>query len=112
MRNLSFGLQPDRPCVACWGARAIYHTAGGYVDILWDRQDAVGDRDHVKSVCAWFNEFGRAMLQAKIEETELPTYSCTGVEIEAGSMRLIASPRGSYGYLYLCAMLLDTPAKS
>jgi hypothetical protein len=107
--------------VAAWGARAIYthnrsayeanHTKAGkirkrgrvpwmHVELLWDRMEAVGDADAAKKLTAWLDKVALPKLRAEIE---LDTTEGGNYTIEDNDFTLHASPRSSYGYLYMTA---------
>jgi hypothetical protein len=114
IKRLEWGLQPDVPCVAAWGARAIMegNGHGSYrLDFLHDRQAVAGPKAELHKLCEWCNETGIPALRMRINELGIQPRERTLVVIERPGLRLIANPNASYGYLYICAMLLPTGEK-
>lgn len=106
--KLKWGLQPDRPCVVAWGARALWEPGGG-IQVLYDRQDVQppDDRDHADTLCAWINSFGLGALNRRLAECRVQPDEDDTIVVSDVHFRLIANPRRSHGYLYLCGMLLE-----
>lgn len=122
VRALEWGLRvPDEAAVA-WGARAIYSLthqtncakmASGKirrtqkwvaeVDLLPDRQDARGSEAERKSLAKWINKLGLRELRKKLVADHVRNDADDILTIRSGDYQLIASPRGSYGYLYISA---------
>jgi len=95
------------------------------IDILWDRQgfaafaedgtpistDARDKQDNpvtapdVLKLQKWINKKGMAKLRAACVKQYLSGDSADVVTIEEGLFTLVASPRRSYGYLYIGAWL-------
>lgn len=114
LERLQWGLQPDVPCVAAWGARAIMegNGHGGYrLDILHDRQAVAGPKAELHKLCTWCNDTGLPLLRKRINELGIQSDERRLVVVERPGLRLIANPNASYGYLYICAMLLPTGGK-
>jgi len=114
IERLAWGLQPDVPCVAAWGARAILQDdfrGGLMIDILHDRQANAGPKAELHKLCQWCNDTGLPILRKRIKELGLRPDERRLVVIERPGLRLIANPNASYGYLYICAMLLPTGGK-
>ena len=114
VKRLAWGLQPDVPCVAAWGARAILQDdwrGGLNIDILHDRQDTTGPKPDLHRLCEWCNHTGLPILRKRIKELGIQPRDRTLVVVERPGLRLIANPNASYGYLYICAMLLPTGGK-
>ena len=105
--KLKWGLQPDRPCVVAWGARAVWEPGGG-IQVFYDRQDVqprtTGQAD---TLCAWLLSFGFAGLKSKLAECRVQPDEDDTIVVSDVHFRLIANPRRSHGYLYLCGMLLE-----
>lgn len=102
MTNIHFGLKPPGDHRGWWGARAIYRDRS--IDLLHDRQQFVGDPNTCAALQAWLNETALPKLRALAAEFTLPSPEENGlVVISGGGFRLHASPRSSYGYLYIGA---------
>ena len=87
---------------ASWEARANYKA--GYIDLVHDRQSWTGKRTKArKALAAWINGVGLAGIREVCRETYLPGDSAKTVTFSEGGFVLKASPRQSYGYLYLVA---------
>ena len=102
------GFLADRQNVlAAWGARAIY--TGGYIDLLPDRQDGKGSEADFKRLMGWLNgpKGALAKLRKLTKSEGLRQDEDRVVVIEQPGFRLVANPNASYGYLYICAMLLS-----
>jgi hypothetical protein len=101
-RRLAWGLEPPPSVPAAWGARAIYSwskfSKSYIVDIVHDRRDMFGDD---KELWDWINNTGMKMLREKVNELRLGTDSEEMIEIRDSGFLLAATPRGSYGYLYI-----------
>jgi len=118
---------PSNENVLCaWGARAIYkfnfdrdhrgRREPPMIDLLWDRQDFVPHVDAPEVEVAlvrgkeklqkWLNTKGLKKLATKCLK-ECITGDCGDVvAITDGDFGIIASPRQSYGYLYIGAWLI------
>lgn len=122
---------PPRPGVlalAAWGARAIYKITTERdrktgrkippeIDLLWDRQEFKYDALDPLAVKAvgrlqkWISAKGMKKLSRECM-TRFITGDCAEVvEIVDGDFMLIASPRKSYGYLYIGAWIVPHTAK-
>ena len=117
---------PPRPGVralAAWGARAIYKNSAGRdqrtgrkippeIDLLWDRQEFKHDSlDQVavkacKRLQKWINTKGIKRLRRECMARCITGDCAEVVEIVDGDFMLIASPRASYGYLYIGAWVV------
>ena len=105
-----------------WGARAIYtsnrltesevYTKRGTkrknrpmvfsIDIPWDRQEIVGGtEDEKRAMLKWFDATGRKLLLASCDARFVTPDCDEVVMIAKDGYQLEASPRGSYGYLYI-----------
>lgn len=105
--------------VRWWGARAIYKGpwdkwAPCDIDIVPDRQGWAGityqenwgavsqDKiDEDKKFLDWAGKIGMKWLREKVKEIGLSTSDNQRLAFEEGPYKLIASPNGSYGYLYI-----------
>lgn len=118
-----FGLRPpDGITGAAWGARAIYKLGServyrngrptkndarrtvAEIELLWDRQSWQGgtnaERDKLKG---WINRRGLAALRRACIKQYLTGDSADTITIEQDGYIMTASPRESYGYLYIGA---------
>lgn len=109
---------PEARATAAWGARAIYslprsrrRTRGtrvkpeAEIDLLWDRKAAVGDDAKLKKLCDWLDRKGLKLLRQRCMAEYLTTDSDDTITVTDGAFTLVASPRASYGYLYIGAWL-------
>ncbi len=125
--NLDWGLQPPPDAVLAWGARAIYRLAtrdekffangkrrkqpksvtSACIDLLWDRQSlaltAEADGKDAKALTTWIDKVGLPNLRKLCEDQFLTSDSEDHVEFERDGYAMKASPRASYGYLYITA---------
>lgn len=90
---------------AKWGARLIYSevTAGGS-GVVWDRQTPDGDKELVESL---FPVVDRALAEFRKPENMYTLDSGqSGHLVWRENQRVVVmSPQGSYGYLYITAVL-------
>jgi hypothetical protein len=117
---------PERITGATWGARAIYSLdarnvpqrhlrRGRYVtehvtkliatvDILWDRQSMNGGSPEDQTTLVdWLNATGLRELRERCTVSQLSPASHDQIQIRVDGFFLLASPRRSYGYLYIGA---------
>lgn len=94
-----------------WGARAILRTGKPPVlDIVPDRQQVTAAAGlSSEPLLEWVNRTGLPRLMASEAFGELSIASCEVIEIRDGQYTLLASPQGSYGYLYLTAFQYFPP---
>lgn len=126
MIRLEWGLQPPEGYEGvAWGARAIYRFDAPYtissfgavrtqsrparasIDLLWDRQSAVGSPEEIKALTATLNERGLAELREACERESIHGDEARRVRIEVGDYIIEADPRESFGYLYIVAYRRD-----
>lgn len=88
-----------------WGARAILHSGRPpVIDIVPDRQQATAAEGlQTQPIVDWVNNTGLPRLKESAEFARLSPSSHETLEVRDKQFTLIASPRGSYGYLYLAA---------
>tara|TARA_R100001082_G_scaffold87773_1_gene54202 strand:+ start:173 stop:526 length:354 start_codon:yes stop_codon:yes gene_type:complete len=106
--SLAWGYNSDlTDAVAAWGARAILKD--GYIDLLPDRQDSQGLKDHPE-LLAWLNDTALPELRKDVlDEWEWSQDGCETTLFEVLSdhgevpMRLEACCNQSGGYLYVTA---------
>lgn len=122
-----FGLKaPDGVNGPVWGARAIYKLgsvtkkynrvvgrriqvisqtgAEASVDLLWDRQRMVdGDETSRKALGKWIDGNGMKLLKKALVDCYITGNIDQEVRVEDEGFIMIANPRKSYGYLYMCA---------
>lgn len=110
--GLAFGCRfvtvPDG-CTA-WGARAIFRPNDlRSVDLLPDRVDAVGP--HKADLLAHLNSHCSVALLDQQASLFFPRGNEQehAVLHEDGYVRVVASPQGSCGYLYITAIWKDDP---
>lgn len=93
----------EAPCA--WGARAIFQgdgRGGLQVDLVWDRQQAIGSEEGRERLKAALDNYLLPELRHRAGR-ELDTRSLDVLRIEAHGWVLEACPNASYGYLYICA---------
>jgi len=122
----AWGMEPPVGAVAAWGARAIYTAnrqsyAANYtkrgtlrkrgreprftVELLHDRMGPAGDPALVKGLCAWLDKVGMPRLRKECDVKFVTPDSNDRIEFTDGRYTLVASPRESYGYLYIGAWM-------
>ena len=88
---------------ASWGARLIYaEVAGGSAGIVWDRQTPDGEPDTVQAL---FPVVDRTLAEFRKVKYELDSGQSGHICWREGRILVVASPQGSYGYLYITAVL-------
>ena len=100
----AWGLTPPTNVTYAWGARAIYQN--GTIDLLWDRQSMSGtcSEEERKELAAWLDDKALLYLRSLCRYGNGPDGSSAEVvEVRGDGFTLLASPRKSYGYLYLGA---------
>lgn len=103
--------QDDSIHVGGWGARLIYgEVRDGMPGVVWDRQNGWGDTDAVKAadllgfVDAAMRRVGWTLHSAGWGDWRGSAEQ--GLIVYRDGLRLfVASPQGSYGYLYVTALL-------
>lgn len=103
MATLGFGLQPPKGTEVAWGARAIYDARDKFLDLVHDRQDAIGGNEERAALSKWLNNEGLPRLRTLLLHAELGGGEDITLEVHEGGYELHANPRASYGYLYLGA---------
>jgi hypothetical protein len=107
MQNVHWGLQPgpeDHVRPPIWGARAIYHEDSASFDLLHDRQDCSDGTDEERAaLVAWLDTHGLPALRAAVARERPSAAGREIIEIRQDGFVLRASPRRSYGYLYVGA---------
>lgn len=92
---------------ATWGARAIF--TDGFVDVLHDRQNAVGEKPAIDRLLSVLNGGLLADFKRHAERLrhwgELESSSREVYVMHEGDVILTASTNASYGYLYIVAFL-------
>lgn len=92
---------------ASWGARLIYAEIvdtkiGGGTSVVWDRQTPDGEPDKVSLL---FPVIDRAIDEFRKVKWQLPSDSRGRLCWREGRSLVVMSPQGSYGYLYVTAVL-------
>lgn len=127
-QRLAWGLAVDMPSVAAWGARAIWN--GGttevpvllksgkrsrtrvervaFIDLLWDRQANEGNEQDRRRLGEWIDTKGMPALRKLVVTEGLHTDERRQLVVAEDEYRLIANPNASFGYLYLCGMMIQT----
>ena len=102
------GLQPPAEACIAQGARAIVDKRGGYttLDLLLDHQRFRGDETRIPELSEWLNREALPELRRRVArfEPELTDGRPRSIIVfDRDGWRLMASPQGSYAYLYLVA---------
>lgn len=106
---MPWGLSVGEPGRGCWGARAIYSSPGS-IDLVWDRQAAGGEPREARELCRWVSTVALKAMSKALRERRVGPEEDAVVEVRGGPGRsfvLVASPRRSYGYLYLGAGIVS-----
>jgi len=103
--QLAWGLQdiPQGDYLAAWGARAIFED--GTVYFLPDRQDSLGEYDAREILGEWVIKEALDKLNNEIKSHHWNGSTEETFRYESHNCTLYASPRKSYGYMYLTAVL-------
>ncbi len=106
-KTLEFGIQPPKGTKVAWGARAIFKpiSRNPAIDILWDRQDAFGDKEEREELVEWVKNTGFPWLEKEVEDKASYTLSRSyrTFHYEEGDYVIEADPKASGGYLYIGA---------
>lgn len=94
--GLAWGLQiPETNVKQIYGARAIYD--GKTLDFVGDRQAYEKENDTSESIFNWINKtFVPALLKKRYQTNSNETFT-----LSERNFTGIASPNGSYGYMYI-----------
>lgn len=111
--KLTFGLSGAVPenAKAAWGARAIFHQgrAGrkASFDLVWDRLDikALSPEDKELLIDRLDGGGLQAARQAFAKADLEPWESRVITLYEQKGCKIVANPKGSYGYVYLAAWI-------
>jgi hypothetical protein len=116
MNDIQWGLRPgpdDGAPTPVWGARAIYHQDAASFDLLPDRQSCTGGTDESRAqLVQWLIAHGIPALRKLLAREKLPSNSQETVEIRDHGFVLRASPRRSYGHLYVGAWPIPPSAST
>lgn len=120
-----YGFQaPETSSGPRWGARAIYSQnrvsekprkkkgrpskaelkarRAFVIDLVWDRMEMVGGTEEErKAMGTWLDNVGLDLLGAACDKQYITTDCEQVVEIERDGYHIKASPRASYGYIYI-----------
>jgi hypothetical protein len=103
INGLMFGHKHDLPAVtAAWGARLIFPN-----DVVWDRTDAAGEPDAKAKLLGYLRETVRTEpfdTAARIA-SEMRGSESVFTLFDDGVARVVGSPHGNSGYLYVTAWL-------
>jgi len=90
---------------AAWGARLIWDevVAGGR-GLVPGRQDAIGEQELVHSIWPTIDALV-SIVRAKAQSWQLSAASDDKLELRQGKVVAVASPQGSYGYLYVTGVV-------
>lgn len=88
---------------ASWGARLIYNeVAEGSSGVVWDRQTPAGEPETVQTL---FPVVDEALAEFRKVKWELDSGQSGHLCWRKGRVLVVMSPQGSYGYLYITAVL-------
>lgn len=96
---MTWGLKAPEGVSVAWGARAIYRDMT--IDLLPDRQSWIGEDR--KPLMGWLNSKGIEGIRKVCDDEYLTPDSADTVTFREGGWLIKASPRASYGYLYMVA---------
>jgi hypothetical protein len=115
-----FGIKPETPKTIWWGARALYErnhdplTGKDYdrrgrftFALLWDRQQIEGGTPEEREAFSYWIDKKAMPALRKLVKAECRTRdglapdSDREIAVELEGYRIVASPRRSYGYLYI-----------
>ena len=94
---------PEGELLAAWGARAIFQHRE--LDFLHDRQQALGSEKTRAILGKWIDRVGLPELKKHIKKNGWSSSSREVFELNRGPFMLKVSPNGSYGYMYLTAVM-------
>jgi hypothetical protein len=88
---------------ASWGARLIYsEVVAGSSGVVWDRQTPAGEPETVQLL---FPVVDKAVAEFRKVQYELSSDQSGHLCWRDGRVLVVLSPQGSYGYLYITAVL-------
>lgn len=105
VNELRFGHKSDLPDVtAAWGARLIFPD-----DVVWDRTDAAGEADEKAKLLGYLREtVGRDPFEkAGAMAGEMRGSEAVFTLYDDGVAKVVGSPHGNSGYLYVTAWLRE-----
>lgn len=97
--TVQWGLQPPETAIGAWGARAIYTPPDG-IDLVYDRKSVAGAHE---DVIKWLSRTGLEKLRKLLRGARLGQDSDEMVYVSDGRFTLAATPRRSFGYLFIGA---------
>src|SRR4030067_1949788 len=108
----NFGLSPEESKMSkyWWGTRAIFtqryirqtRKVTTELDLLHDRQNFQGPQDEgTKKFMTWINTKG--LPEVRVWASKVTTDSREMFNFEDEEYKIIATPNGSYGYMYIGA---------
>jgi hypothetical protein len=108
--KLSWGRRSGLPegLEAAWGARLIWPN-----DLVWDRQDMVGSAEQRKQLGEWLNGGPLRWTLERLSNIEghygglQPSEDREIALYDDGIGKIVGSPQGSHGYLYVAAWLFE-----
>ena len=117
--TLEWGLMTSPPLAAsvAWGARALYTITTrttnkrtgrvrmtASIGLLWDRMCAAGGTSADRKVLTdWLTKTGIPALERECARQYLTADSSNTIEFTEDDFTVMASPKRSYGYLYITA---------
>lgn len=94
--------------VAAWGARLILsEVMDGSGGVVWDRQDNWGPKGLVETLFPCVDRLVET-VRGEIRAWRMTSGSHEGVSRRDGRVLAVASPQGSFGYLYVTAVMFAT----
>lgn len=109
MADLSFGCVKALPegVRAAWGARLIWPN-----DLVWDRQDVVGEPDDRSALTEWLNAGPLRWTLERLSNIDghyegglSPSENRTITLYKDERGTIVGNPQGSHGYLYVAAWM-------
>lgn len=103
--KINWGLRPfHEEAEAFFGCRMIFQH--GQLSYLPGRGSEAGTDKNIDDLIAWVNSKGIPQLRKYIKSQGWTERSSDTFVLEDGEKRLEASPRASYGYMYISAYIM------
>jgi len=100
--NSIYGFKLEKEHDSVWGARAIYDPKNFEIGFLPDRIEVINP-EKFEPLKEWLKRTGLAAIRARIHSAKLKESSNEELGYSEDGFTIKATPRGSYGYMYLVA---------
>jgi hypothetical protein len=111
---MPWGIEAPNDAMVSWSGRAIYKDGGALIDIPHDRHDIQHRypddnqgrrlaRKAARALTRWVQGPGMKALHAELKKLWITARDERTVRIEQDGYVIVATPRRSFGYLYLGA---------